>query len=104
MNKFHVGEKVIVNCRNYPQANGEAVVLGIITGEEWDKLYNTGSKMDSPYCYDVGVTVELVNGFGSKTGIVCSHFGERALLKRPKPSTESFSDLMKSLKEGTVNA
>lgn len=98
MNKFHVGEEVIVFCPNFPSIHElNTKVLEILTTEECARLYPF-LEITSPYCYNVGTTIDIAHGY------ILNHVGEGVLRKKHKPSTESYSELLKSIKEGLINA
>ena len=101
MNKplFAIGELVVRQApsTNYPEDNGEYVVLDIITVEEYRVIYSTVKfgELSSSFYYKLdGLATKL-----SLTGVVSCHSAEAFLKKKHKPSDQSFDQIMSSLKQ-----
>ena len=97
--KFKVGELVVRQApsTNYPEDNGEYVVLDVITVEEYRMIYSTAKfgELSSSFYYKLeGLATKL-----SFTGVVSCHSAEAFLKKKHKPSDQSFDQIMSSLKQ-----
>ena len=93
---FSVGEQVIRHAPVFTQHNGEYVVLGIISSEEYEALHPMvvfTNTIPGEYFYEL-------EGFGVKLrdGSISKHTAESFLRKKHQGSEFSFTELMDVLK------
>jgi len=93
MNKFHVGEDVILVSELFPHKNGEYVIEDVLFQPF---VICEDMTYQNIYTYKLlGAPIEVgYNGY----------WIENSLRKKHKPSSESYSELLKSLKSGVINA
>lgn len=89
---FEVGEMVVLQSKNYPEVDGEYCVLKVMPAQQARHLFPTFI-IPNGWIYDIGV-VRL----GINCGTPCSLFHETDLRKKYPPSSQSFSELMNTLK------
>lgn len=91
---YEVGEQVVAVFVNYPECNGEYVVLEVMTPEQTKAEFPMFSIRENSLYYRLdGLEIE-----GPMTGTICNAAAERALRKKHEPSQQSFKDLMTTLK------
>ena len=87
---FEVGEEVILVSKKYPELNGDAVVIKIVSNET----------SRCPHCENL-IQYDVENGYHlsikSKTDC-CTTWHESALRKKHKGSDFSFDEMMKEIK------
>jgi len=93
MNKFHVGEEIILESKAHSQYNGEYTIVAVVPPESFYKDFVITEKS---WGYDLGFVIP-----DGQTRIV-TLWKESALRKKYKPSSESYSELLKSLKRGII--
>ena len=100
MNKFNVGEEVVLVSETYPEYTGEYVVEEVITGQEYLLLSPWLFKPNSPYYYKLkDLNIELVFTDNNPTEITMNYAREAFLRKKHKTSEfGSFTNLMNNLK------
>ena len=97
---FKIGETVIRQApdRAYPQYNGEYVILGILTYEEYSDFYLIVHDNPGRYYYEL----EGFNCVDEEDGQTRNHSSERFLFKKHPPATDekgnimSFTDVLNS--------
>lgn len=95
---FSVDEEVIVQSNNYPEVNGDNVVLEVITAKEFKSLtLEQGNNVDAVGNYYYRLDIEFNTTYavsGMESGRTASHMAESALRKKHKPSEKSFAEIM----------
>lgn len=90
---YEVGEVVVAVFVNYPECNGEYVVLEVMTPEQTKAEFPMFSIRENSLYYRLdGLKINPVEG------VSCNAAAERALRKKHEPSQQSFKDLMTTLK------
>lgn len=97
---FEVGEQVIRQAgeRNYPEANGEYIVIDVITVKQYEKMIPGVEGLGNYYYKLEGLHIAIEDLHGKKTGIFTNYTSEKFLRKKHKPSELSFDSLMTTLK------
>lgn len=95
---FEIGETVIRQApnSNYPEANGEYVVVSIISAMDYSLKYQAKS-INAPYYELKGLSINMEDFKGNKTGLISKHSCEIFLRKKHQPSEMNFNELMSSL-------
>lgn len=96
---YKIGELVVRQApsTNYPEDNGEYLVLEVITVEDYRIMYSPTNfgKLTSNFYYKLdGLATKL-----KVSGMISCHSAEQFLRKKHLPSSESFDKLMSSLKQ-----
>jgi len=92
---FQVGEEVTAIFKNYPESNGDYVILEVLSNQQArQEILGTGSKLLCEFYYRLD-GLELI-----WQGQVAGDFaGEPALRKKYPPSSQSFNELISSIKQ-----
>lgn len=92
MQYFEIGEEVVVCSTSSPEFNGDAIVLEVV-GPQTDIWKNPHEDSccaaENNFSYWLSISVP----FGEFSG----YFDQGALRKKPKPATESMSEMMANL-------
>lgn len=86
--KFKVGEEVILQSDNYPEVNGECVVLSVEPFSGTTRGRNGTTVKGEAFSYRT--TIEAPSGLP---------WNQIALRKKHKPSDQSFDQIISSLKQ-----
>jgi hypothetical protein len=92
MSYFKLGEECILHCKNYPELNGDCIVLRVL--EDTPRMTHFKGKASA-----------ITNGYAYITSIKSSSgcpWDESALRKKHKPSTESLSTMIEELNKVKV--
>jgi hypothetical protein len=88
--KFNIGEEVVLQSDTYPELNGECTVLSVSDKVHFGYWCHGSWKNSSP-CHSYTTSIKSpYDGW----------WAEIALKKKPKPSKDSFSQMMDKLKLG----
>lgn len=90
---FEVGEVVIADFKYYPQNNGEYTILEVLTQEQVKAEFPKFNILSDVYYRLEGLAI-----IGPKNGDICDAAGQPALRKKHQPSSQSFKDMMTTLK------